>query len=179
MPRERKASVICCGLFRFSRGPNPSSGSTPSGSGEVCVELFGRPVATFADGLRECLPLLHVQFYAGQFHLGQSADGAELYPGDPPQLLFFEGLGQTFVQRKQDLRVAGGVFDLAPAEFPGPILPLAGLVHLLVQIALRHRCQGVGRALFARRPGVGPRASCRRWAVPGCRARQRGTDNRT
>ncbi len=33
MPKERKASVICCGLFRFSRGPSPSSGSIPSGSG--------------------------------------------------------------------------------------------------------------------------------------------------
>ena len=31
---ERKASVICCGLFRLSRGPSPSSGSTPSGSGK-------------------------------------------------------------------------------------------------------------------------------------------------
>src|SRR3712207_7966757 len=33
MPRERKASVIWCGLFRFNCGPSPSSGSPPSGGG--------------------------------------------------------------------------------------------------------------------------------------------------
>ena len=107
------------------------------------LQLFGRPVTTFAHRHGELLPLLQVQLDAGELHLGQGGDGAELDLRDQLQVFVFKRPGEAFVQGQQDLCVAGGVFDLAPAQFPRPVLPLAGFVYLFFQVTFRDGTQRV------------------------------------
>jgi len=146
MPMERKASVICCGLFRFSRGPKPSSGNTPSGSGKCASRATAASSRRFLT-VFQLLPPPHVEPDPGELHLRYGGDGRELYLGDPDELLRFERLEELLAQRQEHGRVARRVLQLSSRELSRPVAPLLGLVRRLVQVALRHRPQAIGGAV--------------------------------
>ena len=136
MPRERKASVICFGLLRLSRGPRPSRGSTLR-LGELDVEREAA-CPPLAHGLLELLPPREVELDAGELHLRYRGDRPELYHRDVTQPFLLQLPGEPLAQRQQDRGVPGGVLQLSLAESSRPVLAAGGLVHSLVQVALRH-----------------------------------------
>src|SRR3712207_2349514 len=149
MPICLKASVICCGLFRLSRGPKPSSGSTPSGGGKCASSLsaalsrrsrtyplgrqpptgrgetapdpLGRFTPPLAHGFFEPLPSGNVELDAGELHLRYRCDRPELYLRDATELLVFKRGGELLAQRQEDRGVSGGVLSPPRRQPSSPV----------------------------------------------------------
>jgi GNAT superfamily N-acetyltransferase len=119
------------------------------GRREVSLEPLGRLVSPLAHYFFELLPPRDIELDAGELHLRYGRDGRELYLRDRLEPLRLERFFEPFAQRQEDRGVAGCVLELPAAELARPVLTAGRLVHRLVQVPLRHRLQGVGRAVFA------------------------------
>src|SRR5215208_1647546 len=143
MPKEWKASVICFGLFRFRRGPRPSSGRTPSGSGKWASS------ATAASSRRSRTAI------SRSFHRATSsfipASSISAMDATAPNSISetrtsFSPSSSSRRRSRSGKSTAASraVLDLGLRELPRPVLLAGRLVQLGVRVPLGHHLQGVG-----------------------------------